>query len=381
MLILYLALKYDYGHPALGHSFEHYNFFDSLRGMGHDILYFDLGKLQNPADKRRLNQRLSEMINAERPDLMFTIPFADELEPSVVKRITERSATPTIAWFCDDHWRFDSYTRYWAPSFSWCVTTARSALPKYDEIGYSNVIYSQWACNQFRYRPTGLPPRYDVTFVGQPHGDRRRWVDAIRSAGISVHVWGTGWESSRLTQEQMIEVFSTSRINLNLSNASTSDTYRDASSVDRVSAQVSKIIPAAAKRTLKQWGLRPKRNADAALPLGPLRQQIKGRNFEVPGCGGFMLTGQAEGLEQYYENQREIVCFDSVPDLIEKIRYYLAHEDDRHSIARAGYQRTINDHTYVHRFSQIFDQLGLATPDAATILAKPPSPGTVTDVT
>ena len=36
MLILYAALKYDYGNSALGYGFEHYNFFDSL--MRTDLL-------------------------------------------------------------------------------------------------------------------------------------------------------------------------------------------------------------------------------------------------------------------------------------------------------------------------------------------------------
>src|SRR5260370_632035 len=35
MKILYAATKYDNGNPAQGHSFEHFNFFDSLLEMGH----------------------------------------------------------------------------------------------------------------------------------------------------------------------------------------------------------------------------------------------------------------------------------------------------------------------------------------------------------
>jgi len=41
MLILYCGMKYDYGRPAQGYSFEHYNFYDALVNMGHDVLYFD----------------------------------------------------------------------------------------------------------------------------------------------------------------------------------------------------------------------------------------------------------------------------------------------------------------------------------------------------
>ena len=112
MLILYAALKYDYGNPAQGYSFEHYNFFDSLVRMGHDVLYFDLGKLQDTASKARLNRRLLEIVRAERPEVMFTVLFREELDRSVVTQLTRQTATRTIAWFCDDHWRLDNYTRH-----------------------------------------------------------------------------------------------------------------------------------------------------------------------------------------------------------------------------------------------------------------------------
>ena len=41
MRILYVAMKYDYGKPAQGYSFEHENFYGTLAQMGYDILYFD----------------------------------------------------------------------------------------------------------------------------------------------------------------------------------------------------------------------------------------------------------------------------------------------------------------------------------------------------
>jgi len=382
MLILYAALKYDYGNPAQGYSFEHYNFFDSLVRMGHDVLYFDLGKLQDTASKARLNRRLLEVVRAERPEVMFTVLFREELDRSVVTQLTRQTATRTIAWFCDDHWRFDNYTRHWAPCFGWSVTTTRSALPKYQQIGYRNVIHSQWACNQFRYQRAPLPLRYDVTFVGQPHGDRRRWIDALREAGINVQTWGSGWESGRLTQEQMIDVFSTSRINLNLSNSSSTGIERPAGIAHRLSGRVARMLPPAVKGTLKQWGLRSPKPVTSAPAAGPpLPEQIKGRNFELPGCGGSTLTGQAEDLESYYEEGREIVCFETIPELIEKIRYYLSHESERSAIAEAGYQRTLREHTYVHRFTDIFRHLQLPVAEPETILGQPPSSGTVTEVT
>jgi spore maturation protein CgeB len=379
MRILYVALKFDYGKPELGHSFEHYNFFDSLVGMGHDILYFDLGKLQEGRNRGRLNQRLLDVVLSEHPDVMFTVPFTTELDQTILKQINLKTSTPTVAWFCDDHWRFDNYTRHWAPCFQWSVTTALSALPKYKALGYQNAIRSQWACNHFRYKPGNSPFSCDVTFVGQPHGNRKRWIEAVREAGINVHAWGNGWESGRLSQEEMIKVFATSRINLNLSNASSTGTGNNGP-IHRLRTLAAATLPKGLKQSLKRSIVRSTKETAAAVD-NLLPEQIKGRNFEVPGCGGFMLTGKAEDLDSYYQEGREIVSFRTIPELIEKIRYYLSHEEERIAVAEAGYKRTLNEHTYVHRFTDIFQHLQVPVPDADQILSAPPEVGRVTEVT
>jgi spore maturation protein CgeB len=42
-----------------------------------------------------------------------------------------------------------------------------------------------------------------------------------------------------------------------------------------------------------------------------------------------------------------------VHDLVEKIRYYLAHEEERSAIAHAGQERTLKDHTYLQRMKEL----------------------------
>jgi spore maturation protein CgeB len=376
MRILYAAMKYDYGRPEQGFGFEHYNFYDSLRNMGHDILYFDYMTLMQKHGRDQMNRRLLEVGRSEKPDLMVSILFKDELDPLVLREL--KTNIPTLNWFCDDHWRFDNYSCRWAPCFTWVVTTAASALPKYAALGYRNVIKSQWACNHSLYRKLDLPLRYDVTFVGQPHGNRRQIIQALRNAGIRVHVWGGGWESGRISQDEMIRVFNQSRINLNLANASM-PVNGAAAPVENVTVAPSGRMRTRISRTLdkipfgshlkavgKAW-LRT--TADTASVSGGgtateisgvcYSEQIKGRNFEVPGCGGFVLTGRADNLEQYYENGKEVVFFDDRDDLIEKIRYYLKHESERAAIAQAGYNRTLREHTYTLRFNDIFRQMGM----------------------
>jgi spore maturation protein CgeB len=358
MRILYVGMKYDYGIPEQGLSFEHWNFYDSLARNGHEVIYFDFMSLYQQDGRKEMNRLLWKTVQQERPDLLFCVLFQEELDKEVIRRISEETDTATLNWFCDDHWRFENYSRHWAPCFNWVVTTAESALPKYASSGYKNVIKSQWGFNHSLYRSLELPLRYDVTFVGQPHGNRRAVVEALRRRGIQVQVWGTGWENGRLGQEQMIQVFNQSRINLNLSNASTYGAVRSlAPSLAALWARGGRLLERFGfGRRVKAWRRAriQERFAQASFP-----DQIKARNFEIPGCGGFQLSGMAENLEDYFEADDEVVCFSDSDDLVEKIRYYLAHEDNRRTIAEAGYARAQRDHRYADRFRGIFQQMGL----------------------
>ncbi|HVO33201.1 MAG TPA: glycosyltransferase, partial [Elusimicrobiota bacterium] len=89
------------------------------------------------------------------------------------------------------------------------------------------------------------------------------------------------------------------------------------------------------------------------------------------------LTGQSDELPRYYDIGREIVCYRSVGDLIDKIRYFESHERERAAISEAGYQRTHREHTYVHRFTELFQRMGLMTAPAHDILNRPPAEGLV----
>ena len=176
MRILYVAMKYDFGKPAQGFSFEHCNFYDSLRHLGMSsstLTSFRLpGAGAAPDESPAAGGRPGGASRAA-----FHGLFGNELDRDVIRQISRSGTTVTLNWFCDDHWRFEDFSRHWAPCFNWVVTTSTEAVPKYAAIGYTSVIKSQWGCNHHLYRKLDLPLDHDVTFVGQPHGDRREIIE------------------------------------------------------------------------------------------------------------------------------------------------------------------------------------------------------------
>ena len=77
------------------------------------------------------------------------------------------------------------------------------------------------------------------------------------------------------------------------------------------------------------------------------------RLFEATAMGALVLTEAAANLSELFEPGAEVVTYEGVDDLIEKIRHYLDHEDERRAIAAAGQRRTLRDHTYGRRIEEL----------------------------
>ena len=59
--------------------------------------------------------------------------------------------------------------------------------------------------------------KYDISFVGGSNSVRRWIIKEFRKAGLIVNCFGQGWDSGPISVDKMVEVFQTSKINLNLS--------------------------------------------------------------------------------------------------------------------------------------------------------------------
>ena len=334
MRILYIAMAHEYGDPSQGPSFEEMNFASSLEGMGHELIRFDFKARETLIGRDVMNRELIDLAVQTQPDAAFFFLFENEISAATIRAVSSRGRTTTLNWFADDHWRFERFTRHLAPALDWSITTDQDALKKYAAIGVPHVIHSQWGCNQHVYKPTPDELERDVTFVGQPHGTRRDVIAQLQTQGINVQCWGQDWPAGRLDHPDMVRVFCSTRINLNLSNSSTPP----ASLRARVGALLRRI----------------------PRDTTPRPSQIKGRMFEVPGCGGFLLTDRVPYLERYFEPGREIAVYDDSNELADQITYWLHNEDERAAVAEAGYRRVLKEHTYDARFAEIFAAAGLA---------------------
>ncbi|MBI3118761.1 MAG: glycosyltransferase, partial [Candidatus Hydrogenedentes bacterium] len=105
-------------------------------------------------------------------------------------------------------------------------------------------------------------------------------------------------------------------------------------------------------------------------------RDVNMRVFEGMASGALLITDEADGLEDLFEEGKHFVVYHRDDDLLDLIAYYLEHEEEREQIAGAGQKLVLRNHTYRRRFdlmlSVIEPRLGAARP-ASGVPSPPPS--------
>jgi len=273
--------------------------------------------------KIRLNRELLNALasaHRERPiDLFFSYVSGRTVFPGTLRSI-QLMGIPTLNLCLDDKTKFAGALEPTghsgmidiANAFTLCWTSTEDAIGKYRALG-AKAVYLPAGANPQVFRPQDLPRDLDVSFIGQKYGRRPLIIETLRKSGIDVRAFGKGWESGEISQEEMIRIYSRSRITLGFAGVGDSD----------------EIFC------------------------------LKGRDFEVPMSGGFYLTQYHPELEHWFEIGKEIACYSNIDDLTEKIHYYLAHPEEAQEIRENGRRRALRDHTWAGRFEHVFRAMGV----------------------
>lgn len=77
------------------------------------------------------------------------------------------------------------------------------------------------------------------------------------------------------------------------------------------------------------------------------------RLFRAMGCGAFYLNKKHTGIFKDFQDSKHLVVWDTIDDLIEKIKYYLNHDGERQAIARLGNEFVEEKHTWENRIKTL----------------------------
>lgn len=92
----------------------------------------------------------------------------------------------------------------------------------------------------------------------------------------------------------------------------------------------------------------------------PIKTGLPLRIFDLLGAGGFVISNWQTEIPEHFIPDKDIVLYDSIPDLLNKIAYYLEHDEERLQIAKNGHEKVKQCYTYDIRLQKMF-ALGLRT--------------------
>jgi spore maturation protein CgeB len=64
-------------------------------------------------------------------------------------------------------------------------------------------------------------------------------------------------------------------------------------------------------------------------------------------------------LAGHFEPDKEVVVYHNQNELLDKVRYYLAHQELAEKVRQAGHARALRGHTYHWRFERLLQEIGI----------------------
>ena len=282
---------------------------EPLKKVFSKVLRYDFGKSYVESGVLKTNNQIVDLVRAEHPKYMLWPSSMYEIQESTFQAI-RKEGTLVIGWFFDDECRFDDYSRWWISYLDYVLTVDKESVKKYQEQG-ATAMHLLVTSNPEVFRRLDVEKRYDVSFVGSKIADRGSLVDQLGADNIQVQTFGKGWSSGHVSLDEMVNIYNATKINLCFVKSYAANT----------------------------------------------RPQMKDKIFQICMCGGFLLCEYIPGIEEFYEVDKEIVCFRDIEEATAKIRYYLNHEAEREAIAQAGWERVQRDHDQVIVLLRIFEEI------------------------
>lgn len=89
------------------------------------------------------------------------------------------------------------------------------------------------------------------------------------------------------------------------------------------------------------------------------------RMINVPACGSLLISRRTPELERVLEPDAEVVVYDTVEELADKVRFFRDNPEARERIAGAGYRRAHETFTFERRLVELLQVAGLPVPARA----------------
>lgn len=257
-------------------------------------------------DFRQERQNLPVLLQ-QKADLVLVCK-GEFIQPELIKSLPY----PTALWYCEQIGNereadYESLLRkkelaYNASAFNYVFSHDKDNIQIYRNIGCENVYWlPSAAVNTKVHKKLGISKKHDITFVGSKTYRRKSILTALEKHFkiFTPDIWDS---------KEINEVFNESKIVLNI--------------------HLSDLL------------------------------NIETRVGEVLGSGSFLLTEELSSQDLFVDGEHLVQWRKrDIDDLIEKIKYYLIHEDERERMATNGHCFASKHHTFEKRMQQLLSTI------------------------
>jgi spore maturation protein CgeB len=289
-------------------------------------------KINGPIDLCGVNARIGRLIQ----EGAYNVLWVDKgltVRAETLMRVKElHPGTVIVSYSPDDMLNLDNQSREYlagVPLYDLHVTTKTYNVGELKELGARDVFFVDNGFCPYTHRPVlvsageRLRLGGPVGFVGTCERSRASSIAFLAQNGIAVKVWGE-WPSiwSIIYGVRSAQV---------MGRAVFADEYAGAICSFKIALNFLRKI-----------------NRDLQTT----------RSVEIPACGVFMLAERTDEHLALFKEGVEAEYFSTNQELLEKVRYYLAHDDERQAIAERGRRRCIDgNYSNQARLAKVFDYL------------------------
>ena len=372
---------------------------NAIKRLGYDLITFDKTPLSSDYDTDYLRE-LADLIKAASDiDCVFSINF----QP-IIARGCKVFKIPYISWTVDCP-SFMLYSETISLPTNRIFLLDRMQTEKFLPLNPDNIFHMPMGCDIPTWDSIKVTPQEhkmydcDISFVGSLYSEKckynfiekdlpdyiRGYVDGLINAQLNVYGYNfiedsltdefaiefkkyADWQKLgedytedikgiiadtyigyKCTEQERIRTLTAISENFDMDLWTLSDTSMIPKIHNRGGADSNTMMPQIIKCSKINLNM-TNRPIKTGLPL---------RIFDLMGAGGFVISNYQAEIPEHFIPDEDIVLYDNIPDLLDKIDYYLKHDDERCQIAKNGHAKVTKFHSYDVRLQEMFRICGL----------------------
>lgn len=246
-------------------------------------------------------------------DILMGQMWANYISPSTLKKIKDMGVV-IINIAMDDrlpvHWQRKNGNLLGSVGLASVVDLTLNTCPEYCiryKMHRGLCVFFPLASNPDIFKPAEVKD-IDVCFVGNKYGIREKIVDALLKKGVDIEAYGGGFPKGYVHADKIALLFGRAKIILGMGTVGHhNDIYT-----------------------------------------------LKLRDFDATMAGALYITHRNPDLLKIFKEDEDIVCYETIDELTEKVLHYLNDKDAREKIMNNALDKAKKYHTWEKRIQDVF---------------------------